>query len=98
MSWSAFKDLAQNRLHEKGLHAKMQDSLVISEANHIILNFFGPEAHVKARAIYFKEGVLTIAVLSGSLWAELESQKQEFIVILNDKLSEQVVKDLKFLG
>lgn len=98
MAWAAFKDLAKNHLESRGLQAKVQDALVISEANHIIKNFFGTEAHAQARAIYFKAGVLTIAVLSRGLWAELESQKQEFIIILNDKLSEPVVRDLRFLG
>lgn len=98
MAWSAFKDLVGEHLQAKGWQAKVQDALVISEANQIILNFFGVRAHAQARAVYFKDGVLTIAVLSQGLWAELESQKQEFIAIVNDKLSAPVVRDLKFLG
>lgn len=98
MSWAAFKDLAENRLHEKGLQGKVQDALVISEANQIIINFFGPEAHEKARAVYYKDGLLTIAVLSNDLFNEIESQKQEFLAILNSKFEEKVVEDLRFLS
>src|SRR3989344_1663837 len=98
MSWAAFKDLAKQRLNDKGLQAKVQDSLVISEANHIILIFFGPEAHEKARAVYFRDGVLTIAILSDDLFNEIESQQQEVLAILNSKFEEKLVEDLRFLS
>lgn len=98
MSWNAFKDLAKKRLQSKGINSKIQESLVIEQANNIIVVFFGEEAHNKARAVYFKEGILTIAVLSNSLFNEIDSQKQEFINILNNKLGEELVTDLRFLN
>ncbi|PWB38478.1 MAG: hypothetical protein C3F02_03940 [Parcubacteria group bacterium] len=98
MPWNSLKDLAQQRLTDKGLHTKVQDALVLDQANEIIRNFFGAEAFEKARAIYFSEGILTMAILSQSLRNELESQQVEFLAILNDKFSEKIVYNLRFLG
>ncbi len=98
MSWNSIKDLAQQRIEDKGMNTKIQESLVIEQANSIVADFFGKEAAKKARAVYFKNGLLTIAVLSRELCTEIESQKGEFINILNHKLAEDIVYDLRFLS
>ena len=98
MTWISFKDMAQDRLQQKGITNKLQESLIVDQANYIIGHFFGAEAHGKAQAIFYKNGILTIAILSNSLFSEIESQKQEFLIILNNKFEEKVVDDLKFLS
>ncbi|RJQ33639.1 DUF721 domain-containing protein [Candidatus Parcubacteria bacterium] len=97
MPWQSLKDIANTSLDNKGIKKKVQGSLVISQANDIIGNFFGEQAKARARAVYWRDGVLTIAVLNSDLFAEIESQEEQFIRILNNRFSEIVVYTLRFL-
>lgn len=98
MSWQSLKDIANNSLDQKGIKLRVQESLVVDQANSIIGSFFGPEAQTKARAVYWRDGELTLAVLCKSLYVEIESQQGQFIRILNNRFSDIVVYRLKFLG
>ena len=98
MSWQSLKDIASDSMDNKGIRLKIQGSLVVSQANDIIGNFFGSEAQIKARAVYWREGVLVIAILCKDLHVEIETQQDQFIRILNNRFSDIVVYRLRFLG
>ena len=97
MSWSSLKEVVDKSLIRKGLKGQIQESLVLKIANQELLIFFGPEFQDKARAIYFKDGILTMAVLSDKILPEIENSKSNFIKILNNKLDNHLIDDLKFL-
>jgi hypothetical protein len=98
MAWTSFKDVADRSLDEKGISTQVQESLVLKEANYVISNFFDQADQEKARAIYWKDSVLTIAVLCDSLFEEIASQKEQFINILNNRFEDKIVEDLRFLN
>ena len=98
MPWFNIKDVADYSLEKKGIKNQLQESLVVSESNKLLMEFFGEDAKDKARAIYFSNGVLTIAVLSDDLHGQMKSQEEEFVAILNSKFLDNIVSSLKFLN
>ncbi|MBT6691215.1 hypothetical protein HOB10_02705 [Candidatus Parcubacteria bacterium] len=98
MAWASFKDAAHRSLDEKGISTQVQESLVLKEANYIINNFFDQADQEKARAIYWKDSILTIAVLCDNLFEEIDSQKEQFINILNNRFEDNIVEELRFLN
>lgn len=98
MAWTSFKEVAHRQLDEKGISIQVQESLVLKEANYVIHNFFDQADQEKARAIYWKDNVLTIAVLCDSLFEEIASQKEQFINILNNRFEDNIIDDLRFLN
>lgn len=97
MSWSSIKDIAKKNLHQKGISNKVQESLVVDMANQLIVDLFTKQAENTARAVYMSNSRLTIAVLSESLYQEIESQSEQFINILNNRFERKVVEEIKFL-
>ena len=97
MSWTTFKDIASEQLDKKGMTDQMQESLVLVEANALLVEFFGKEHQDKARALYWKDNILTVAVLIDSLAEKLDNNKQEFIDNLNNKFTSILVSDIRFL-
>lgn len=97
MSWSSIRDVASKNLHNKGISNKVQESLVIDMANQLILDLFTKQAENIARAIYWSNSRLTIAVLSDGLYQEIESQQDQFMKILNNRFERKVVSEIKFL-
>ncbi|MBU1999153.1 MAG: DUF721 domain-containing protein [Candidatus Omnitrophica bacterium] len=98
MSWTSFKEAAKKSLGEKGISAQLQDSLVMEAANQILAEIIGQDAKDKARAIYLKSQILTIAVLSDDILGIIRSTRQEFLNKLNSRLNDNVVQDIKFLN
>lgn len=98
MSWTSFKDLADQTISQKGIKHKIQESYVLSLANDLIISFLSPRAKDKISAIYFRSGVLTLAVLDNKFLYQLLSDKDLFIASINAKLDENAVVDLKFLS
>lgn len=98
MPWSSINDIANSSLEKKGIKSQIQESLVLQKANELIRDFFGSEFQDKARAIYFKDSILTIAVLSDDLYNMMQNQQDELVAILNSKFSANIVSTLKFLN
>jgi hypothetical protein len=98
MSWNSFKDLADSAVNKKGIKNQIQESLVLESANRVLVDFLSSVAKDKMSAIYFRDGVLTIAALDDNLLKRLLEDKDLFIASLNNKLEDQIVKDLNFLS
>lgn len=98
MAWNSLKDLTHKNLGDKGITDKVNYALILDEANKLIVDFLGPEAKQKARALYLKESTLTIAILHNSLVDEFNLRKDAFVEMLNDKLGNQTVKDIRFMN
>lgn len=98
MSWNSFKDLADRAVDKKGIKSQIQESLVIQTANRVLIDFLSEVAKDKMSAIYFKNGVLTIAALDDNLLKQLVEKKDSFISTLNSKLGDSIIEDLNFLS
>ena len=98
MSWNSFKDLADQAMSKKGIKSQIQESLILESANRVLIDILSAKAKDKMSAIYFKNGVLTIAALSDSLLKQLHDDKDLFLASLNSKLGDNIVEDLNFLS
>lgn len=97
MPWMTIKDIADKSLAKKGLAQRMSDRQILTTVNDSMLELFGYENRNKARAIYFKNNVLTIVVLNNSLFLEIESQVEQFVNILNEQLKPDLIEKIKFM-
>lgn len=98
MAWNTLGDLAHKNINDRGIKNKIQYSLILDEANRLIMDFLGEAAKQKVRVLYFKEGVLTIAILADELVQEFERRKSAFVETLNDNLGQDIVKDIRFMS
>lgn len=98
MAWNSLGDLTNKHINKKGIKDKIKYSLILYEANRLIVDFLGDEAKQKVRVLYFKEGVLTIAILADDMVDEFENRKDAFVEMLNDNLGQETVKDLRFMN
>lgn len=98
MAWNSLGDLAHKNIDNKGIKNKIQYSLILDEANKLVIDFLGKEAKQKVRVLYLKEGVLTIAILADEMVKEFENRKQAFIEMLNDNIGQETVKDVRFMN
>lgn len=98
MAWNALGDVANKNIKNKGIKNKIQYSLILDEANRLIVDFLGNEAKQKVRVLYLKESILTIAILADDMVKEFEDRKEAFIDILNERLGENTVKNIRFMS
>lgn len=95
MSWNAFKDIANKNIKNKGIDHKIKSSLIIESANFLLADFLSGQALDKIQAVYFRSGILTLAVLDDDLLNDFD--KSSFVKKLNDKLESHLVFDINFL-
>ncbi|MBT4209818.1 MAG: DUF721 domain-containing protein [Candidatus Komeilibacteria bacterium] len=98
MSWNSFKDLADQVVDKKGIKNQIQESLVLETANKILIDFLSEQTKDKLSAVYFRNGILTIAALDDNLLKQLLNDKDLFITSLNSKLGDNIIEDLNFLS
>tara|TARA_B100001964_G_C14146734_1_gene560035 strand:+ start:383 stop:679 length:297 start_codon:yes stop_codon:yes gene_type:complete len=98
MTWSNIKEQLNKNLKQKGIEEQVHESLVISLANSLMVEIWGIEIQQKARVVYFKNDILTIAVLANNIEVEFEFHKDNFIKHLNKQLGNNIVKNLRFLS
>ena len=98
MSWNSFKDLADQVVDKKGIKNQIQESLVLETANKILIDFLSEQTKDKLSAVYFRNGILTLAALDDNLLKQLLNDKDLFITSLNSKLGDNIIEDLNFLS
>lgn len=97
MGWNSLKDLTDRAISQKGIKKQIQESLILESTNLLLADFLSDKVKDKLSAVYFKSGVVTIAVLDDTFLDKLIAGKASFISQLNDKLGEQIIENLNFL-
>ncbi|MCB9802445.1 DUF721 domain-containing protein [Candidatus Nomurabacteria bacterium] len=98
MPWDSFKAVASGRVGKNQLWQQATEALVLEKANALLLEFFGQNLDHLARAVYLKKKILTIAILSDQVLADLEIKQSEFIEAINLSFQTEVVRSLYFLS
>ena len=98
MAWSNIKEQLDRSLKQKGIKKLVDESLIISSANKLMEEIWGKEVETKAKVVYFKNDILTIAILFDEIEEEFKFHKDNFIKHLNKELGNNIIKDLRFLS
>ena len=98
MSWLNINEQLNKNLIQKGIKKKVDEFLVITLANELIEEIWGAELQQKVRVVYFKNNILVVAILSNIIEEEFKFHKDNFIKKINNKLGNNVVKNLRFLS
>jgi len=86
MSISQIQDILEKNMKSKsGLAKQIQASLVCEEFDKIVQNKWGSKIKNKAKALYFKDNILTIASLSSVMAQEIKLHETEILDQLNTK-------------
>ncbi|OGH88172.1 MAG: hypothetical protein A3J93_00315 [Candidatus Magasanikbacteria bacterium RIFOXYC2_FULL_42_28] len=84
----------QNRPLLKQVRAAM----VVEAANEFISKTYGQGAENQARALYLKNGILTIACLSSVLAQEMRLREKELLRAVSAKFSPDTIKKVRYLA
>jgi predicted nucleic acid-binding Zn ribbon protein len=91
------KNLLGKRVTSCGLADNIEKSMVIEDFNNLLFKNFGTVIKKKAKPLYIKNKILTVACLSSVIIQELNFRKAELIESINLKFGRDVLKDIKFI-
>jgi hypothetical protein len=98
MSFTEISNVIRNRFGDAPIAKKVAASLVCEEFNKVILKMWGEKIDNMASAMYLKNRVLTVAVLSSVIAGELKIRERELVNRLNLKFGRGTVDRLRFLS
>lgn len=78
----------------KGVNA----SMIVAEANRLLLEFFGETSYQHAQAMYFKNATLTFACLSSVVAQEIKLNEKSLMDKINQKFGANTVIKIKYLA
>ncbi len=96
MPFQTLRSLLPKAIKKAGLARQVEAGLVCQEFDELAKDIF-KEISSQAKAIYFKDKILTIAVLNSVLAQEIKLRERYFIDKLNDKRGWDTVLGLRFL-
>jgi|WetSurMetagenome_2_1015567.scaffolds.fasta_scaffold115703_2 hypothetical protein len=82
----------KGKVNESPFWKSVSASLIVEEANRLLVEFFGSEATDYARAAYLKNKVLTITCLSSVMAQEIKLNEAVLLEALARKFARQVEK------
>ncbi|MDD5289609.1 MAG: DciA family protein [Patescibacteria group bacterium] len=86
MSFSAISSILNNTVkQQKGLSAQVTAALACEEFDKIVRQKWGEKGANKVKALYLKDGVLTIASLSSVMAQEIKLNEREILAELKTK-------------
>lgn len=97
MSFTSLNQLLVSRFGQTPLAKQVSAALICDEFNSLILNIWGDKIKNQAQAVYFKNNILTVAVLSSVVAQELKLQEAKLIRELNAKFGPGTIQNLRIL-
>lgn len=91
------KDLLHGSLNKAGIGEQVGAAVVCTEFDNILQEVLGEGVKDKARALYVKNGTLTVAVLSSAIGQEIKLHEQEILEKLSKKSDGNEVNRIRFL-
>ena len=83
-------------INKAGINKQVKAAQVCQFWNEVIKNIFGQKIVEKSQAIKFRNGALTVAVLSSVLAQEFKFKEGEIKEDINKKVGYSLVKKIRF--
>lgn len=90
-------NLLQKTVNQAGIAEQVDAAMVCQECDQVVAELFGKGFQEKAKALYIKNGTVTIAVTSPVIGQELKMREAEIMEKVQKKAGKLEVKKLRFL-
>lgn len=90
------KSILNKYIQKSGLSKDIETALVIKEFEKLLEKEFGTNIGKKAKPLYIKNKILTVACLSSVMVQEINFKKDTLINKINQNLKKEALKDIKF--
>ncbi len=77
---------------------QVRSAMIVETANEFIGKTYGQGAENQARAVYLKNGILTIACLSSVLAQEMRLRQVELLNAIAAKFGPEAIKKVRYLA
>jgi len=94
--WQPLSSLIPSSIRKAGIEKPVSDALVCDSFNLVIKRLIGELAD-HCKAMYIKDGVLWVAVLSSSVSSELSLYERDIIQSLASEFGDKRVRALRFI-
>ncbi len=81
-----------------GIEKEMLAALILEEFKKILVAKFGEKILKKVKILHFKNGILSISVLSSVIAQEIKLNEEKFIKKINQKFGKKLVEGFRFLS
>jgi len=93
---SPLKNFLNKSINKAGIQKSVEAARACFLWGGIIEEIFNQEAAEKSKAIRFRNGILTVAVLSSTLAQEFNFKEREIKEKINEKLGKEGVRKIRF--
>ncbi|TSC55939.1 MAG: hypothetical protein G01um101418_510 [Parcubacteria group bacterium Gr01-1014_18] len=90
--------LLKHRIVSMPQREQLSASAVLEKFNELLWGEFGDVSRTRAKAIYLKNDILCVAVLSSPLGLEIKFREQKMIHLINDFCGRTIVGKLRIMG
>lgn len=97
MSFQKLSAILPKTIKRAGISRQIEASMVCEAADEAVKRIFGEELARQARALYFKDNWLTLAVLSSVLAQEIRFREDEIMRVLNGRFGQGTVGRIRYL-
>lgn len=84
-------------LQRNRIYPQVEAALAIKYFQTAADGLWSPQATAEMKAVYIKDGCLTVAVLSNIYAQEIMLREMELVKIINQKMGKEVVKRIRCL-
>jgi len=98
MPFQDLSSLLNRNIQRKGLRYQVEAAMALEYFNVIVDQFWSGRMKDRARPLYLKDQVLTIAVVSPVLGQELRQREGEIIDYINQKIGAEAVGRLRYIS
>jgi len=83
-------------INKAGISKQVEAALACQFWNEVIAEIFTPEVAAQSQALKYKNGTITVAVLSSVLAQEFKFKEEEIVQKLNKKIGSFAVRKIRF--
>ena len=94
---NSLKYLLQKSINKAGISKQVDAAVIIEECNRVLSDVLGSKIKDKARAMYVRNGTVSIAVTSSTVGQEIKLHEEEILAKLVKKAGQTKVEKIRFL-